>query len=49
MFKKDNKVAVVNNNNKDIPVQILAFTFFYAICIYLLMIGFVYWSWQKND
>ena len=30
----------------EISVPLMAFTFFYAISIYLLMIGFYFWHWH---
>ena len=33
----------------DIPVPFLAFTFFYTVCIYILMLSFLYWREQKED
>ena len=35
--------------NKDLPVNLLAFTFFYAVTIYLLLLGFHFWDMHKND
>lgn len=35
--------------NKEFTTKFLAFTFFFAIGIYLLMIGFLYWTGRKDD
>ena len=36
------------NKKNEIPMTLLAFTFFYAISIYLLLLGYHYWS-QNRD
>lgn len=36
-------------NNKDLPVNLLAFTFFYAVTIYVFLLGFHFWDMHKND
>ena len=41
------------NNSKDekneISVKLLAFTFFYAVAIYVFLLGFHFWDKHKND
>jgi len=39
----------MNKKDKEIPTSLLAFTFFYAIGIYLLLLGFYFWHWHKED
>ncbi len=39
MEKKDRKVSI----------PLLVFTLLYAVSIYLLMIGFYFWDWHKED
>ena len=39
----------MKKKEREVSVPLLAFTFFYAIGIYLLMLGFVFWDWHKND
>ncbi len=33
---------------KEFSVPLMAFTFFYAVAIYLLLIGFHYWHWHAD-
>ena len=35
--------------NKEIPVTLLAFTFFYAVAIYLILLGYHYWISRNDD
>lgn len=35
------------NEKNEIPMTLLAFTFFYAISIYLLLLGYHYWSQNR--
>ena len=28
----------------EVPVPLLAFTFFFSVCIYILMLGFIFWQ-----
>ncbi len=39
----------MEKDNREISIPLLAFTFFYAVTIYLLMIGFYFWHWHKED
>ena len=39
----------MNDKNKEISVPLLAFTFFYSVAIYILLIGFYFWHWYKQD
>ena len=34
---------------KDFSTQLMAFTFFFAVAIYLLFIGFHYWNQHANE
>ena len=34
-------------NDKDFPTKLMAFTFFYAVAIYTMCIGFYFWD--KNN
>ena len=36
-------------NKKEISVPLLAFTFFYAVVIYVFLLGFYFWDWHKQD
>jgi hypothetical protein len=36
-------------NNKEISMPLLAFTFFYAVVIYVFLLGFYFWHWHKQD
>ena len=36
-------------NKKEVSIPVLAFTFFYAVSIYLLLLGFFFWDWHKED
>ena len=36
-------------NKKEISVPFLAFTFFYAVVIYVFLLGFYFWDWHKQD
>ena len=36
------------SENTRISVPLLAFTFFYSIAIYILMLSFYYWQWRKD-
>ena len=33
----------------DFSIPLMAFTFFYAVAIYLLLIGFHFWHWHLKD
>ena len=37
-----------NNKKGEIPVSLLAFTYFFAITIYVFLLGYHYWS-QNRD
>lgn len=39
----------MGKKNKEISIPLLAFTFFYSVCIYILLLGFYYWQGQKED
>jgi hypothetical protein len=39
----------MNDKNKEISVSLLAFTVFYSVAIYILLIGFYFWHWHKQD
>ena len=39
----------MNKKDKEISIPILAFTFFYAVSIYLILLGFFFWDWHKED
>ena len=39
----------MGKKDKEISVPFLAFTFFYAIGLYLILTGFYFWHWHKND
>lgn len=36
--------GVKNNSKYEIPVPLLAFTFFFSVCIYILLLGFCFWQ-----
>ena len=36
-------------SKKDFAGKFLAFTFFFAIAIYALLIGFIYWMSRKDE
>ena len=36
-------------NKFEIPTNLLAFTFFYSVVIYVFMLGFFFWDKHKND
>ncbi len=31
-----------------VSVPLLAFTFFYSVAIYILMLSFYFWQWRKD-
>ena len=33
----------------EISVPLLAFTFFYAVAIYVFLLGFIFWDKHKQD
>ena len=33
---------------REFSVPLMAFTFFYSVAIYLLLIGFHYWLWHHD-
>ena len=35
--------------NNELPTNLLAFTFFYAVTIYVFLLGFHFWNIHKND
>ena len=35
--------------DREVSVPLLAFTFFYAVAIYVFLRGFIFWHWHKND
>ena len=39
----------MNRQDREIPASFMAFTFFYAVTIYVFMIGFYFWHWHKED
>jgi len=39
----------MGKKGEEMSVSFLAFTFFYAISIYLLLIGFYFWHWHRQD
>ena len=36
-------------NKFEVPTNLLAFTFFYAVAIYVFLLGFIFWDKHKND
>ena len=36
-------------NEIKIPNNLLAFTFFFAVVIYVLLLGFIFWDKHKTD
>ena len=36
------------NNDNDFPVSLLAFTFFYAVTIYVFLLGYHYWTRNRE-
>ena len=36
------------NRKKEISVPFLAFTFFYAVSIYTMLVGYLYWKENKE-
>ncbi len=34
--------------DKEFSVPLMAFTFFFAVTFYILMIGFHYWHWHSG-
>ena len=37
-----------DTGNKDISTPLLAFTFFYSVVIYILLLSFYFWLWRKD-
>ena len=35
--------------DKEVSIPLLAFTFFYAVAIYVFLIGFIFWDKHKDD
>ncbi|MBP5168627.1 MAG: hypothetical protein ILP14_05415 [Oscillospiraceae bacterium] len=33
---------------KEISVPLLAFTFFFSVAIYILLLGFYFWQWRTD-
>ena len=42
------KIEPETIENTRISVPLLAFTFFYSIAIYILMLSFYFWQWRKD-
>ena len=36
------------NENYDLPASLLAFTFFYAVTIYVFLLGYHFWSQNRR-
>ena len=36
-------------NEKDFPTKLMAFTFFYAVAIYTMCVGFYYWDKHSDN
>ena len=35
-------------SKKEISVPLLAFTFFYSVSIYTVLLSFYFWQWRKD-
>ena len=36
------------NNDKEVSIPLLAFTFFYSISIFTILLSFYFWQWNKD-
>ena len=39
----------MKKNEMKVPTNLLAFTFFYAVAIYVFLLGFIFWDKHKTD
>ena len=46
--KKEKKMSTANNSKKEVSVPLLAFTFFYSVTIYTVLLSFYFWQWRKD-
>lgn len=37
-----------NNEKNELPVSLLAFTYFFAVTIYVFLLGYHFWSQNRN-
>lgn len=46
--KKEEKMSTTNNSKKEVSTPLLAFTFFYSVAIYTILLSFYFWQWRKD-
>lgn len=39
----------MDKKDREISVPLLAFTYFFSTSIYILLLGFYFWDWHKED
>lgn len=38
----------MNKKQNEVPIPLLAFTFFFTLCIYTMLLGFIFWDRHRD-
>ncbi len=41
-------MSTKSNNKKEVSIPLLAFTFFYSVSIFTILLSFYFWQWRKD-
>ena len=45
---KEKRTAARKSKTGEISVPLLAFTFFYSVALYILLLSFYFWQWRTD-